>query len=256
MKTTFKSKLESGRTLLGTFLHIPAAEMAEIAGYAGLDCGIVDMEHGMLGIDSAIQMVRGCDAADMAAVCRVPRIDFHRIGHALDIGASAVMVPDIRSRQDAEQVMLAAKYHPAGRRGVCVFTRGARYNSLDEGPDYYRRANGETSVILQIEGQEGIAGLDNILTVPDIACIFIGPFDLAQSLGIPGEVTHRRVFDAISDIVQRAGKKGVAVANFAVTLEQARQYARLGVRFVAYGLDTLIAEQAFRKLREQILDGD
>ncbi len=250
---TFRSLLNTGKTLLGTFLQIPAPDLAEIIGISGFDCAIVDTEHGMFGVDSSLGILRACDAAGLASIYRVPDVDPQKITQALDFGASAVMVPNVRTAQAAEKAINSAKYHPLGNRGVCPFTRGARYNSIGD-PDYYTRSNEETCIILQIEANEGIAHLDEIMEVPHIDCIFIGPFDLSHSMGIPGQVTHKRVLDGILDITTRASKKGIAVGNFPVTVEQARLYRTMGVRFLAYGADTLIISQTFQKLREEILE--
>lgn len=251
-KKMFKDILSSGKTIIGTFLQLPAGEVAEIAGYAGLDFAIIDVEHGMLGVDKSVELVRGCDAVDLPVIYRVEGINHHRIGQALDFGASAVMVPNIKSKEDAQLVVKAAKYHPQGDRGVCPFTRGAKYNAADEDPDYYQRCNERLAVVLQIEATEGMANLDSILDVPYIDAIFIGPFDLSHSLGIPGKVTDERVLKAISQIVEKAKRKDVVVGNFPVTLEQARCYMRAGVRFLAYGDDTLILQRAYRDICRSI----
>ena len=132
---TFKAKLRTGSSLLGTFLQIPAADVAEIVGRAGFDCGIVDTEHGMLGTEDALRLVRACDGVGLASVFRVPGVDHHRITQALDFGASAVMVPNIQTRKEAEMAVSAAKYHPHGNRGVCPFARGAAYDSAGD-PEY------------------------------------------------------------------------------------------------------------------------
>jgi 4-hydroxy-2-oxoheptanedioate aldolase len=250
---TFKAKLRASEPLLGTFLQIPAAEVAEIVGQAGFDCGIIDTEHGMMGTEGALVLVRACDGVGLTAVVRVPGVDHHRITQALDFGASAVMVPNIQSRKEAEIAVSAAKYHPQGNRGVCPFARGAAYDSAAD-PDYYRRSNAETAVVLQIEGTEGIANLDEILSVPNFDCIFIGPFDLAQSLGIPGQVTNPRVEDAMRDIVKRAGQKGIAVGSFSVTPEQTQRDIKIGIQFLVYGTDTMIMARQFRAIREAIVN--
>jgi 4-hydroxy-2-oxoheptanedioate aldolase len=250
--TAFKAKLRSSASLLGTFLQIPAAEVAEIVGRAGFDCGIVDTEHGMLGTEGALLLVRACDSVGMTPILRVPGVDHHRITQALDFGASGVMVPNIQNRKDAETAVSAAKYHPRGNRGVCPFARGAGYDASGD-PEYYRRSNEETAVVLQIEGTEGISNLDEILSVPDIDCIFIGPFDLSQSLGIPGQVTSPQVEDAIRDIVKRATQKGIAVGSFSVTAEQTQRDLNLGVQFLVYGTDTMIIARHFRAIRESII---
>ena len=239
--------------MLGTFLQIPSGEPAEIAASAGLDFGIVDTEHGMLGTDASLEMIRGCDAAGLTTMYRVPLLDHHRIGLALDMGASAVMVPNVVNREQADLVMDAAKYHPVGNRGVCIFSRAPGYNAEEEGRGYYERANHETAVILQIEGMEGIANLDSILETPHLDCIFIGPYDLSQSMGMPGAVTDDKVLDAMKDIVERAAARGIAMANFPVTVEQAKKYREIGVRFLAFGTDTLVLQRAYRDCRAAIL---
>jgi 4-hydroxy-2-oxoheptanedioate aldolase len=250
--TTFKTKLRSSSSLLGTFLQIPAAEVAEIVGRAGFDCAIIDTEHGMMGMEGALLLVRACDGVGMTTVLRVPGVDHHRITQALDFGASAVMVPNIQSRKEAEIAVSAAKYHPHGNRGVCPFARGAFYDSAGD-PDYYRRANAETAVVLQIEGTEGISKLDEILSVPHIDCIFIGPFDLAQSLGIPSQVTNPLVEGAMREIVKRAAQKGIAVGSFSVTPEQTQRDIGIGIQFLVYGTDTMIIARQFRAIREAVV---
>ena len=250
--TSFKAKLASGAPFLGTFLQIPSADVTEIVGRAGFDCGIIDTEHGMMSIDGAIPLIRACDVAGMVTVLRVPSVDHHRITQALDLGVSAVMVPNIRNRENAETAVAAAKYHPDGNRGVCPFARGAYYDSAND-PDYYRKANATTAVVLQIEGTDGIANLDEILLVPNIDCIFVGPFDLAQSLGIPGQVTSPLVVDAMKDIVKRSAERRIAVGNFSVTPQQAQRDIEIGVRFLAYGTDTMIISRHLHDLRNSIL---
>lgn len=247
----FKAKLRSDSFLLGTFLQIPSAEVAEIVGREGFDCAIIDTEHGMMGTEGALLLVRGCDGVGLTTVFRVPGVDHHRITQALDFGASAVMVPNIQGRKEAELAVSAAKYHPQGNRGICIFSRGAVYDSAGE-PEYYRRANAETAVVLQIEGTEGIANLDEILSVPDVDCIFIGPFDLSQSLGNPGQVTSPRVETAMRDIVRRAGEKGIAVGSFSVTPEQIQRDIEIGIKFLAYGTDTMIIARQFRAIRKAV----
>lgn len=251
-KITFKNKLAGGSPIIGTFLQIPAAEITEIFGFENFDFGIIDTEHGTLGVNTSIELLRACDAAGLASIYRVPGVDHHKIGHVLDIGASAVMVPNIQSKEGAERAVRAAKYYPQGNRGVCPFTRAAAYNGIDQDTDYYNRSNRETAVILQIEGTEGIDSLDKILEVVGIDGIFIGPFDLSQSLGIPGQVNHSNVLKAIEDIVKRAGGKHIAVGIFAVSVEQVERCVKTGVRFIAYGTDTLIAQRACHDLYKML----
>lgn len=250
-KSSFKLGLKTKETLLGTFLQIPSGDVTEIVGLAGFDFGIIDLEHGMFGVDSVVKLLRACDAVGLITVIRVPTINSHSITHALDFGTSAVMVPMIENRKDAEKVVNAAKFQPEGNRGVCPFVRSASYDSQDD-IGYYPRANKETAIILQIEGTEGIKNLDDILEVPNIDGILIGPFDLSHSLGIPGEVTDNRVVKAFTEVIERAKQKGIAVGNFAVTIKQAHMYIDMGIQFLAYANDTNIIARTFKDIRKNI----
>jgi 4-hydroxy-2-oxoheptanedioate aldolase len=248
----FKQRLASGRRLLGTFVQLATGDAPEIVASAGFVCAIIDAEHGMLGADAARELLRACDASGIASIYRVPRLDAQRIGHALDLGASAVMVPNVGSADEARRAVAAAKFHPLGMRGICPFTRAAGYDAIADDPDFYRHANERTAVALQIEGASGLAELDAILAVPGIDCVFVGPFDLSQSLGCPGEVTDPRVLDGIARVARAAAAKGIALGNFAVTPQQADLYLRAGARFLAYGTDTLLLRRAYRAALETL----
>jgi len=153
--------------------------------FAGFDFVIIDAEHGPISIQSAQNMIRAAETANITPIIRVANNDEDLILRALDIGAQGIEIPQINSKSQAIKAVRSVKYAPQGERGVCRYVRAANYSSMDK-YEYFKSANNETIIIAHIEGVKGINNLDEILSVPDMYVIFIGPYDLSQSLGIPG----------------------------------------------------------------------
>lgn len=242
----FKEKINSG-IVVGPFMKTSDPAFVESAGYAGMDFVILDMEHGPVGIESMQNNIRAAQLSGLLAVVRVPSISEEAIGKALDIGAAAVQVPQITCAEDAEKAVCMAKFHPAGERGVCRFVRAANYSNLPRG-EYFKTAN-ESLVIIQLEGAKAIENLDAILMVEGVDIVFIGPYDLSQSFGVPGEVTHPVVVEQMEKIVKTARSKGVVVGVFADTPETAKMWKEAGVQYIAYSVDVGIFSEACLKIK-------
>ena len=150
-------------------------------------------------------------------------------------GPGASRFPKIACRKDVEEVVRAARFAPQGMRGVCRFVRAAEYSATDR-YEYFAQAN-NTVLILQLEGTEALENIDEILSVPGVDVIFVGPYDLSQSLGIPGEVDNPRVVDAMRTIVERCLRSRVTVGTFVDTIESARAWRQAGVRYLCYSVD-------------------
>ncbi|MCK5250674.1 MAG: hypothetical protein KAJ98_11950, partial [Spirochaetaceae bacterium] len=132
---------------------------------------------------------------------------------------------------------------PAGERGICRFVRAADYSTKDRFA--YFEDSMKSLLIMQVEGSEGIEAMDDILQVPEVDCIFIGPYDLSQSLGVPGQIDHPKVEKAMCSIVDRCRGKGVLVGTFVDTPENAQKWKDAGVHYLAYGVDVgLLADKA------------
>jgi 4-hydroxy-2-oxoheptanedioate aldolase len=153
----------------------------------------------------------------------------------LDIGAGGIQVPQIINVETAQEVIKAAKFSPKGMRGVCRYVRAANYSSMDRF-QYFDEAN-ETIVILQLEGQEALANLDRILTVRDVDIIFIGPYDLSQSLGVAGQVNHPVVVEKMKAIVDTCIQHNIVVGTFVDTIKDAKRWGDLGVKYLSYSVD-------------------
>ncbi len=236
--------LAAGQTVLGPFCKMSDPTVYELAGLAGFDFAIIDMEHGPLGFETAQQLVRTCEMAGISPVIRIPANRGEYVQRALDIGAHAVQVPEINTAADAQCLVDAAKFHPEGRRGVCRFVRAAQYTRLDK-QEYFGLANRQQQVIAHIEGRTGFDNLDAILAVDGISVIFIGPYDLSQSLGIPGQTDHPRLQETMADIVRRSRAAGKAVGTFVETPQQAAHWMAQGVGYISYSVDVGLLLQAF-----------
>lgn len=246
---SFKNKIKSGKSVFGPFMKTCDPGFVEAAGYAGMDFAILDMEHGPVSIQSMQNNIRAAQLSGVLPVVRVPEITEEAIGKALDIGAAAVEIPQISTAEEAKQAVKFAKFAPRGERGVCRFVRAAHYSSMER-EVYFQSAN-ETIVIAQIEGIEAVKNLDDILNVEGIDIIFIGPYDLSQSLGVPGQVVHPRVVEEMNKIVKAAQRKGVVIGTFTDSREMMEMWMKAGVQYISYSVDMGIFYDSCRKLTEQ-----
>jgi len=234
------------RPVFGPFSKTSDPAIVETLGRAGFDFIILDTEHGPNSIETVQNLIRAAQLSAMAPIVRVPSGDCEMIGKALDVGAAGVQVPQISCAEDVKAAIKHAKFAPLGMRGVCRYVRAAGYSSMDKA-DYFRRAN-EALVIIQIEGQKALDNLDEILAVDGIDIVFVGPYDLSQSLGVPGEVEHPLVIEKMRQIVQACLDKNVFVGNFTETIPQAEMWANQGLRYMSYSVDVGILYEAGKAL--------
>ena len=196
-------------------------------------------------------MVRAAKLTGMSAVIRVLDNDPVMISRALDIGADAVQVPQISTKEDAEQVVRAAKFSPLGERGVCRYVRAAEYTNIDKYA-YFDKANKDTLVIIQVEGEEGVKNIEDILSVDGIDVIFLGPYDLSQSLGVPGQVDHPKVTEMMEEVIAAARERGKAVGTFVDTIEAGSKWIELGVQYISYSVDVGIIMEKCKDTVEKL----
>ena len=254
--SNLKNSLKDGHKVVGPFMKLANPELVEIFGKAGFDFVIIDTEHGPQSTESVENLVRAAELTGISAVVRVRRNDPSLISRALDVGAEGILVPQISSSEDALNVVKAAKFAPDGERGVCCYVRAASY-SHENKFEYFQRVNRDNVVAILIEGEQGIKNLDKIIQVPGIDIIFIGPYDLSQSLGLPGQVDHPLVLEKMQEVVNKTQKAGLAVGTFVDNLGAAAMWSQLGIQFIAYSVDTGIIYLASRdivfKIREKFV---
>lgn len=236
-----KAKLKAGETVHGCFVRYPEPALIEMLGYYGWDFIMFDGEHSTITPRDCEQLVRAAELQNVTPLVRVTTNQQPVILRFMDTGVMGAMVPMINSGADAESAVRAIKYHPHGQRGLAG-VRAAAYGQVPgfSFARYTEEANRETMIIAQVETAAAVDALPDILQLPDIDVIFIGPTDLSQSLGVPGELQHPAVqamFDRIVSLVTASDKAlGILVPN----AEAARQWQARGARFVMIVMDALL----------------
>jgi len=244
MTAVFREKLMT--RAVGTFSKTCDPAFIEIMGHAGLDYVIIDLEHGPNTVQTAQNLIRAAQVSGVFPIVRVKENCESVMGEALDIGAGGLQIPQITNKAEAEAVIARVKFYPDGHRGVCRFVRAADYSAKDRF-EYFAEANAAV-IILQIEGKAGIENIDEILGVKGVDAVFIGPYDLSQSLGLTGRVEHPAVEEKMLEIVKKCGEKNITVGTFADTPANAAKWLKNGVRYIAYSVDVGIFCEAVRDL--------
>lgn len=221
---------------LGPFVKCPHAEMIEAIAHAGFDLAVVDMEHTPTTPRDLYPLVLAAERHGLQLVVRVPANEEPWIKWVLDLGVRFVQVPHVSTAAQAEHAVRLARFHPDGERGLCRFVRAADFSALPKAR-YLERAGERTRVVLQVEGAEGVANIEQIAAVPGVDMIFVGPYDLSQSLGRPGDIWHPDVVAGVERVVAVCAAHGVAVGTFTDTPEGVAHWAARGVEMIEYASD-------------------
>lgn len=228
-------RLRAGEVSLGTWMALPSPEAADVAGTLGLDWLTVDTEHNAIDIRTLGQMIAMISAHGTAPFVRIPWNSPENFKRALDAGAWGLVVPMVNSRAEAEQAAEATFFPPKGNRSVGGSAPTLRFAA--QGREYHDHANDEIALILQIEHIDAVERCDEILGVPGVAGCFIGPNDLAASMGIgigvPLESDHPRMIEAIAHVCKTAESVGVAPGIHTSGAAGAKQRLAEGFRFIA-----------------------
>jgi 2-keto-3-deoxy-L-rhamnonate aldolase RhmA len=222
---------------LGVGVTSPSPELVQMFAHAGFDFVLIDMEHGPISIETAYRMVTATIGTPAEAWIRVTHNDPAQIKLALDAGAKNIVVPMITCKEDAEAAVSYAKYPPRGIRGWGPFR--TQYQWQTNMIDYAQRANAETGVLALIEHPGAVRDLDAILDIDGIAGAIPAPFDLAVNMGFSDGPNHKEVRDAIELVMTKIKAKGMRLASFAITPEQAVQAMRMGVNDLFLGFDPM-----------------
>lgn len=244
----FKDRLKNRDRLTGILLSLPSPEIAEICAEAGFDWLFIDMEHGLLDIATVQRMIQAV-AGRSACIVRVPANEPAWIAKALDAGADGLIFPHISRAEEAREVISAARYSPEGTRSIGL-ARAQGYGLRVA--DCLNRANQEIVLIAQAEHIDAAANIEEILAVDGVDAVFIGPFDLSASLGIPGQTAETRVQHAIGRIRRACAVRGVPSGIFCRDAASARALAADGFTLICAGADGLHLGNAVRELLADI----
>ena len=244
----FRERLLKGELLVGTMVTLGYPEVGEIMAGAGFDWLFLDGEHSPM-TPAAMQGVMQGAGQEMPCLVRLPLGDEVSIKKALDIGAAGVIVPMVNTAEQAAQVVRWAKYAPQGTRGVGL-GRAAGYGQMFQG--YLDRANQETAVVVQVEHSQAVDNIADIIQVPGVDGVLIGPYDLSASMGLIGQVAHPDVQDAIGRVTQACLEAQVPLGIFGVTAGAVRPYIERGYTLIVAGVDTLLLGAGAREIVEQL----
>ena len=242
-KNRMKEKLRRGDAVFGVSVMIPSPQIVEMVAAAGFDWVLLDCEHGTLTLESVELMAMAAEASGITAIARpVSRAPEH-ILQVLDRGVMGVQVPHVNTAADARRVLEAVKYHPLGSRSLAAGTRAAVYDSHGTLADYVAAANDETLIAVQLEDREAIDNIDELLKVDNIDVFFIGPSDLSQSMGHPGNPKAPEVAQAIESSFRKM-KAAARTPGTPATAENLRGVLDKGVRYIYTHLPRLLSSSA------------
>lgn len=238
-----KDKLAAGKIVYGCFVPSISALDVEILAVAGFDFALLDGEHGPLSPESAYPMVLAAESRGMAAFARVGQNDKQVILKFLDIGVSGVMVPQVNDAEGATRAIQATKFWPDGTRGLAG-GRTFDWGLNETAPTIVPQLNDRVLTMIQFEHIDALPNLDEILAVPGLDVLFVGPNDLAQSMGFPGQPGHPDVTEIGDQVVARARERGIKLGTTAATVQAAHEAADRGFDMIVPNSPGMLATAA------------
>ena len=242
----FKRAIRDGRQQIGLWCSIPGGTVAEVLAGAGYDWIVFDTEHSPGDPASVLAQLQAAAPYPVSAVVRPTTNDVAEIKRYLDIGAQTLLIPYVQDADEARAAVAAMRYAPAGLRGVSGWTRATRFGRI---PDYARRAADELCLIVQVETAEALARIDAIAAVEGVDGLFIGPADLAASLGHAGDLMHPEVVAAVEGAIARIRAAGKPAGILTLDRAFAARCVGLGTVFTAVGTDGGLLSSAADALR-------
>ncbi len=237
MANRFKQEIAKGNRQIGLWSSLAGTVSAEIVAHSGFDWIVIDMEHAPNDLPQVVGQLQAMATGTALPIVRVPWNDFVVIKRVLDAGAKGLVIPYVQNKAEAEAAVAAIRYPPHGIRGVAGSARGSNYGRVK---NYLKEAADDICLILQVETAAAMADLEAIASVDGVDGIFIGPADLAASMGHLGNMHAPAVQDSIREAAQRLAKIGKASGILTTSEEDARRYIDWGFVFVAVGIDSVI----------------
>jgi 4-hydroxy-2-oxoheptanedioate aldolase len=241
----FKHAIAAGKQQIGLWCTLPSTFTAEALATCGFDWLLFDTEHSPGDPLTVIEQLQAVAPYPVTSIVRPANNDAVLIKRFLDAGVQTLLIPYVQNAAEANAAVQAMRYPPDGIRGVAGITRATRYGMI---ADYARRANEELCLLVQVETVAALDEIESIAAVDGVDGIFIGPADLAASMGYPGEPGHAEVKSAIENAIKRISKTGKPAGI--LTLDQAftRRCMELGTRFTAVDVDSAILLRHAREI--------
>lgn len=251
---SFKKALQDEQVQWGFWLGMTSAYSAEICAGAGFDWLLIDAEHAPNDVPSVLAQLQAIASYPSHPIVRPVEGSAAVIKQLLDIGSQTLLIPMVESAEQATEWVSACRYPPHGIRGVgTALARAAQWNRHQ---DYFNKANEEVCLLLQVESVKGLEALDEIVNTEGVDGVFIGPADLAASLGHLGQPNHPDVQNAIEQALKTIKASGKAPGILATDLTLAEHYRQCGALFIAVGVDTLMLANGTSALAAKVKRDD
>ena len=241
-----KQRLKEGQVCFGTMLRILKSPQAvALCASEGWDYIILDTEHNDYDYETLGNFSLTAKYENIGLFVRVPDKLYHQMAQMLDIGAEGLILPQVKTAEEARHIIESVKYAPMGKRGVSVSTTATLFReySTDE---YLEWANRELMTIVQIESEEGVNNAEKIISTPGIDAIMIGPADLSHDMGISGQLHHPRIEEVFREIINQCNKYGVAPGIHLSNMQDVHKWTKEGMRFITYSYDTKFIKDAYK----------
>ena len=235
-----RRRLAEGGPLLGALLRLPAETLVEMVAIAGMDCVLLDLEHGATDLVSVQHHVMAAQLHGVPTLARVGADEPALVLRCLDLGVAGIVFPHVTSVEDARRAVAAAHYPPLGERGFAAYSRAGRYGATPSAD--HLDAGADTLVIVMIEDTAGCAASADILAVDGVDGVFVGPADLSVALGLRGDAQHPDVLAARRDVHEAAAKASRAVIMIVSSPESAVEALDAGASLVLYNTAAVLTD--------------
>jgi 2-keto-3-deoxy-L-rhamnonate aldolase RhmA len=241
-----RQKIQDGRVSIGTFVfEFPTTGIGRIAAEAGAEFAVFDMEHTGWSVETIRMLIATTRCTDMIPLVRIPATEYHFVARVLDAGALGIMVPMVQSAEQARSIVQMAKYPPTGGRGAAFGVAHDDYTGGDI-VEKIRSANRESILIAQIETKLGVENVDAIAAVEGIDVLWVGHFDLTNSLGIPAQFDHPDFKGALEKVLDACRRHNKVPGFMAGSVAEGSALLDQGFRMLAYGGDLWLYQTALR----------
>lgn len=235
-----KAKLNAGEPVFGVSVMFPSPQVVEMVGRLGFDWVLIDCEHGSISVESVEIMALAAERVGITAIARPLSNNKDAIMQLMDRGVSGVQVPHVNTAEDAQQAVEAVKFHPLGDRGLAAGTRAADYGFGVSQQEHTEQANYESLVCVQVEERQAVENIDEILTVDGVDVFFVGPSDLSQSMGFPGQSGAPQVRQAIETTFNKIDAVG-KTSGSAGNADAVAGFRAQGVKYLYTHLPSLLS---------------
>jgi len=240
-----KKKLQNGELVLGTMIsEVRNPNVTYMLAQCGFEIVVIDNEHGSYSFETISDIIAAARGAGISVIVRIPEVTRVHILKPLDAGAAGILVPMINTAEEAQEVVNHAKYPPTGNRGAALRRPHSLYAKVNAG-EYLEQTNNNNFIAVQAETTTSIENINEIASVEGVDCIFVGPFDLSVSLGIPGQINHPDEVQAIEKVIDACKKHNKVAGTLMFDKDLLKKWIEKGIRFALYSSDmSMLADAA------------